>query len=322
VNRVAGLNLIVLLVAIAATLALAWPRATPSAKGAVSRSDQPANLPVKTRLESGELAIADASGSLVPLRRYHRIVSTNLVTDRLLIELCDPSRIRAISRAAAERKLDGYRYRGLDIVDGFGPIEAMLALKPDLVLMNSFGAPGSAQRLRSAGVEVFDLGQLHGESSLAHVALSLGELLGEPERARRFIDSLEGRMKRASAGLGSRPHKRAVFLSILGPDLQCGTRGTSYHDIMVAAGLEDVAARDYHGWPALSAEQVLALAPDIVVTRAGAAERVCRYPGMEHLAPCRGEGRIVELPGELLDEPGPSMLDAAELLFALVYGSE
>jgi hypothetical protein len=40
---------------------------------------------------------------------------------------------------------------------------------------------------------------------------------------------------------------------------------------------------------------------------------------MEHLLGCRGEGAIVELPGELLDEPGPAMLDAAERLFSLVY---
>jgi iron complex transport system substrate-binding protein len=320
-NRVSFVNLTVLLGAIAGTLALAWPRGHGPVSGGTHPSEPTANAPAKVRLDSGEMAIADALGDLVPLRRYQRIVSTNLMTDRLLIELGEPIRIRAISRAAAERKRDGYRYLGLDIVDGFGPIEAILALRPDLVLTNSFGTPGSAQRLRSAGVQVFDLGEMHGEESLAHVALSLGELLGEPERAQRFIKAFEGRMRRVSVGLGSRPRKRALFLSVLGPDLQCGTRGTSYHDIMTAAGLEDVAARTYRGWPALSAEQVLALAPEIVVTRSDAADRLCRYPGMDHLPPCRGDGRIIELPGELLDEPGPSMLDAAELLFEIVYGN-
>jgi iron complex transport system substrate-binding protein len=322
VNRVAYLNLSALLAALAATLVLAWPRGSASPKRGPTPDDPKSSVPAKTRLASGEMAIADASGTLVPLRRYQRVVSTSLLSDRLLIELCEPTRIRAVSRAAAERQRDGYRYRGLDIVDGFGPVEAILALKPDLVLMNSFGSTGSAERLRSAGVVVFDLGELRGESTLVRIALSLGELLGEPERARRLVDGFQARMSRVSAGLGARPRKRAMFLSILGPDLQCGTRGTSYHDILTAAGLDDVAARDYRDWPALSAEKVLALAPEIVVTRAGARERVCRYPGMDRLAPCRGEGRIVELPGELLDETGPSMLEAAELLFALVYESE
>jgi iron complex transport system substrate-binding protein len=322
VNRVAYANSSALLAALAATLTLAWPRGSVSPKRGPDRNDPRSGLPAKTRLANGEPAIADASGTPVPLRRYQRIVSTSLMTDRLLIELCEPTRIRAVSRAAAERARDGYRYRGLDLVDGFGPVEGILALKPDLVLMNRFGAQTSAQRLRGAGVVVFDLGELRGESTLVDIALSLGELLGEPERARRFIDGFQGRMRRVSAGLGVRPRKRAMFLSVLGPDLQCGTRGTSYHDILTAAGLQDVAARDYRDWPALSAEQVLALAPEIVVTRAGASGRICGYPGMDHLAPCRGEGRIVEIPGELLDEAGPSMLEAAELLFALVYGSQ
>ncbi len=67
--------------------------------------------------------------------------------------------------------------------------------------------------------------------------------------------------------------------------------------------------------------QVLALAPEIIVTREGSAERVCKYPGMVHAPPCHGQGRIVELPGELLDEPGLAMLEAAETLYNLVYSA-
>jgi iron complex transport system substrate-binding protein len=318
-NRVTATNLSALSLAIAATVVLAWPHGQRSAGKPTAPRDLGTTTLPKTRLPSGAWAIADASGTWIPLRTYRAIVSTNLVTDRLLVELIDRPRVRAVSRAATERKRDGYRYAGLDTVDGFGPVEPILILKPDLVLTNSFGAPGTAQRLRNAGIEVFDLGELHGVSSLAHVALGLGELLGEPERARRFVESFVARMGHVSAGLGSRPRKRALFLSILGPDLQAGTVGTSYHDIMTAAGLEDVGASEYRGWPALTSEQVLALAPEIIVAREGSRSRVCAYPGMNRMSPCRDDGQIVELPGELLDEPGPAMLDAAELLFPLVY---
>lgn len=319
-NRVRFLNLAALAAAIVATMLLAWPHAPSRFRAAGATVSLTPTAPVRVRLPGDEWGIVDASGTTVPLRRYSSIVSTNLVTDRLLVEMCERTRIRAVSRAAAERKRDGYRYAGLDTVDGFGPVEAILVLKPDLVLMNSFGAPGAAERLRNAGVQVFDLGQLRGMQSLIHTASSLGELLGEAERAQRFVGSFETRMREVSAPLAAQRRKTGLFLSILGPDLQAGTRGTSYHDIMLAAGLTDVAERDYQGWPALSAEQVLALAPEIIVTREGAADRVCKYPGMEHLRSCREGGAIVELPGELLDEPGPAMLDAAEMLFAMVYG--
>jgi iron complex transport system substrate-binding protein len=276
---------------------------------------------LRVSLGNGAFAVADASRHLVPLRRYQRIVSTNLVTDRLLVELCEPTRILAVSSAAAERERDGYRYQGLRTVDGFGPVEAILALRPDLVLTNSFGLPGSSDRLRSAGVQVFDLGELRGMDSLSKVAGSLGELLGVRERAQRLVQSFTTRMRNVSARMGTRKPVRAMFLSTLGPDLQGGTRGTSYHDILIAAGLDDVAAKTYHDWPAYSAEQVLALAPDIVVTREGFAAGICKYPGMDHVPACRGNGHIVELAGELLDEPGMAMLEAAEELYALVYGT-
>ncbi len=320
-NRTTAANSALLFLALLGTLALGWPGSSPRARITRARTPSIAGAPARVALGDGAFAIADAAGHLVPLRRYHRIVSTNLVTDHLLLELCEPTRILAVSRAAAERKRDGFRYRGLATVDGFGPAEAMVALRPDLVLTNSFGSPGYADRLRDAGIQVFDLGELRGQRSLSYVALGLGELMGVPERAQRLMRDFGVRMRRVSARLGAQKPKRAMYLTTLGPDLQGGTRGTSYHDIMVAAGLVDIAAKDYRDWPAYSAEQVLALAPEIIVTREGFASGVCKYPGMDHAPPCRGQGRIVELPGELLDEPGLAMLEAAETLFGLVYGA-
>jgi iron complex transport system substrate-binding protein len=321
VNRTSLANSIALLVALAGTMALGWPNAGERARTVRTGTPGVEGAPARVRLESGLFAIPDATGRLVPLRRYHRIVSTNLVTDHLLVELCEPSRILAVSTAAAERKRDGFRYQGMTTVDGFGPAEAMVALQPDLVLTNSFGSPGHSERLRSAGIEVFDLGELRGEKSLSYVALGLGELLEAPARARQLVHSFANRMRRVSAGLGPRKPIRAMYLSTLGPDLQGGTRGTSYHDILVAAGLVDVAAESYRDWPAYAAEQVLALAPEIIVTREGLADGICKYPGMNHAPPCRGQGSIVELPGELLDEPGLAMLEAAEMLYGLAYGA-
>jgi iron complex transport system substrate-binding protein len=315
-NRASLVNVLALALAIGLLAAIAWPRA-PGGRGPLRVAHADA-LPV--RLPSGELGVADATGRVLPLRGYQHVVSTNLVTDRLLLELCEPTRIRAVSAAAAARQRDGYRYRGLATVDGFGPPEAVVALKPDLVLTSSFGAPGAAERLRSAGIEVFELGELRGEVSFTRIVSSLGLLLGVSERAERLREAFSRRMRALAALHGTRPPLRALYLATLGPDLQGGTVGTSYHDILTAAGLLDVAAARYRDWPAYSAEQVLELDPQIIVTRQGYAAGICSYPGMDRIAPCRGQGRILELAGELLDEPGLGMLEAAEDLAALAYG--
>lgn len=316
-KRVTLANLLPLVLGLLAVAVLAWPRDHAGPRRTVRRAGLAATVnPVATADGQG---VVDASGRLVPLRPYQRIVSTNLVTDRLLIELCERPRILAVSAAAAARSRDGYRYRDLGTVEGFGAIEAMVARKPDLVLTNSFGSPGFADRLRQAGIQVFDLGELRGERSFSAVASSVGLLLGVPERAERLRESFASRMRALAARHAGARRPRALYLSTLGPDLLGGTVGTSYHDIMRAAGLDDVAAGRYRDWPAFAPEQVLELAPELVVTRAGSAERVCAFPGMSHIGPCRGEGRMVELDGELLDEPGLGMLEAAEELARLVH---
>jgi iron complex transport system substrate-binding protein len=271
-----------------------------------------------TRVQS----LSDATAQPVPLRHYSRIVSTNLVTDRLLLELAEPDRILAFSRAASERPQDGYRYRGKPIVDGFGPVEALIALRPDLVLTNSFGTPGRTAKLRSAGIEVFDLGELRGVSSLLRASKTLGALLGQPERGQEFARTFVQRMNNVAAGLAGRPRKTALFLSIIGSQVQGGTAGTALHDVLTAGGLDDIAAVRYRDWPAYSAEQLLDLAPDLIVTKQGMSATVCAFPGADHLLACHEPDRIIELPAELLDEPGPAMLEAAEAIYRRVYGEQ
>jgi iron complex transport system substrate-binding protein len=320
-NRTTLGNSLLLLLGLGLATAAAWPRSDqePWRKVVLATHTSATHIPP---FGSDGAEIRDASGHPVRRQRYQRIVSTNLVTDRLLVELCEPARILAVSRAAAARRRDGYRYQGLRTVDGFGAPEAMVTLRPDLVLTNSFGVPGVAARLRDAGIEVFDLGELRGERSFAFVVSSLGVLLDVPERAGRLLASFTSRMRALPTSLGGRVPRRGLFLSTLGPDLQGGTIGTSYHDILVAAGLVDVAAARYRDWPAYSPEQVLDLQPEVVVTRRGYSAAICRYPGMDHIGPCQGQGAIVELDGELLDEPGLAMLEAAEELFAAIYGRQ
>jgi iron complex transport system substrate-binding protein len=276
----------------------------------------------RSSASSGSARLVDASLYPVPLRRYTRIVSTNLVTDRLLLELAEPDRILAFSRAAAERPQDGYRYAGKLVVDGFGPVEALIALQPDLVLTNSFGTPGRAAKLRSAGIEVFDLGELRGVGSLVIATETLAELLGQPERGKQFARTFVQRMNSAAAGLAGRPRKTALFLSIIGNQVQGGTAGTALHDILTAGGLVDIAAANYRDWPAYSAEQLLALQPYLIVTKQGMSAAVFAFPGADHLLACREPDQIIELPAELLDEPGPAMLEAAEAIYTRVYGAE
>jgi iron complex transport system substrate-binding protein len=289
---------------------------TPTFTNAVS-SARPQRLP------DGSWAIADAAGHLVPLRDYRRIASTSILSDRLLMDLAEPDRVLAVGRTSVKAAPGRWRFAGKPVIDGMGPIEAIIALKPDLVLMNVFGADGRIEKLRGAGIEVFNLGELHGLSTLLPTAEVIGALLGDPARGRQWGHDFKSRMARVAAPLGDRPRLRAVYLAVYAGHILGGSRGTSYHDVLTHAGLIDAAAEaGFHDWPQFRAEQVAALDPDVIVTKDGMPEAVCTAPGLERLRACgqgARAGRLLTLPDEFLEDPGAGMLDAAERLFDLAY---
>jgi iron complex transport system substrate-binding protein len=273
-------------------------------------------------LPGGGLALADATGTLVPLRPYRRIVSTSVLSDRLLVELAEADRVLAFSAVGARTSLWAYQYAGKTTVEGLGALEPIIALRPDLVLLSSFGAPARVAKLRAAGIAAFDLGEMRGLSTLPATAEAVGALLGHPERAARFLQSFQRRLRAVAAGLGDRRRHTAIYVAAIGPAIYGGTVGTSYHDVLVAAGLVDAAATRFRDWPSYSAEQVIALDPQHLVTKTGRGGALCHHPGLDRLAACRTPGGVIELPDALLDEPGPAMLDAAEALYETVYGQE
>jgi iron complex transport system substrate-binding protein len=310
-------NTAALVTALALALGLGYER-RPRGPTTVVQPSTTVTSVARVPLPEGGFGVADASGHLVPLRRYDRIVSTNLVADHLLLELAEPTRILAVSKISARSPWQ-WRFAGKPTVDGMGPLEIIIALKPDLVLMNVFGGEGRAEKLRGAGIAVFNLGELRGLSTFLPTAEVVGELLGAPERARAFVEHFRQRFERVATVLGSRPRRRAVYLAVIAGSIIGGTRGTSYHDVLTHAGLIDAAADRYTDWPKYRPEQIAALDAELIVTKDGMSDAVCTHPGLEALPACKNPGRVLTLPEGLLEEPGMAMLDAAERLFLQAY---
>jgi iron complex transport system substrate-binding protein len=283
--------------------------ARPAAGGALAAATLP----------DGRPAARDARGTLVALGGYRRVISLALAADQLLLELCEPERVIACSSygspADAFRMGERPRLRGLD------DLEAVIALHGDLVLLSSTGGDAvKIDRLRAAGTAVFDLGDQGGLDSLCADALSIGALLGTAERAQRLAATLRRRMAGVAARLPPAvARRRALVVTVVGGTLFGGTVGTSYHDVLDAAGLIDVAAGSYHGWPQYRAEELIALAPAVIVTATGMGEALRRAPGLAAMAALRQPGGVIELDGELLSDSGPGMLACAEALFAASY---
>lgn len=261
----------------------------------------------------------DATGRSVRCGGYLRVASGSLLTDQLLDELVPRERIVAFS-IHGDTTLRAHRYRDRPHLDPNGDLERLLALRPDLLLVNHFLDPGKRRRLEDAGVTVFDLGPMRGvDTFLPNLALA-GRLLGEQERAAHAERAFRRRLAAVASDVPQEHRPTGAYLATYGTQIYGGTRGTSFHDVLEAAGLRDVEAVAHEGWPELTSEVILGLDPDVVVTTRGRRTLLCEHPGLSALRACRTPGAVVELPQGIADDPGFGMLDAAELLRDAVHG--
>ena len=265
----------------------------------------------------GQRGLVDATGHFHVLRHFERIVSVSGVADDLLLALCEPERIVAFS-AYAKRSAGGHRFGDRVLQRADLDPETLLALAPDLVLVNNLSRQDRIVRLRESGVAVFDLGDMRGMKTLVPNIRTAGILLGHPRAGRELAQALTGHMQALAARVPSERRKRALYAGIHGDKIYGGTRGTSYADVLWAAGLEDAAADRYHDWPRYTSEQLLSIDPPMIVTQAGMADTFCRHPGMASLRACRAKD-LIEIDPALLLDPGLEMPLAADAIQRKAY---
>ena len=256
-----------------------------------------------------------------PEAGFQRIVSLGIVSDAALAALCEPQRVLAIS--AWSTGPVARQWSGKPRLAGLDDLEAIIALHPDLVLVSTSDASGGSgteaerlARLRAAGVRVETLGPMRGLATYAVDLAHIGDLLGRGDEARLIGQRLGERLARIADPTAVRP--RALYVAAFSGTLFGGTTGTSYHDVLVAAGCTDAAAAAYAGWPQFSVEQVITLAPEVIVTKRGMGDALRALPGMTALR----QTRIIEITGDLLEDPGPRLLEAAEELHAVLQRAE
>jgi iron complex transport system substrate-binding protein len=271
-----------------------------------------------TVLPDGARALPDATGALIRLEPRHRIASGSLLADPLLLALAAPTDVVAFSSRAPDAR-DAYRYAGKPSLDPTRRVEHLLALQPDLVLLNSLGEHARIEQLRAAGVLVFDLGPMWGVQTFLRNVAQIGWLVGRPEAARELSARFQARLDAIAGHLANRPRRGALYLGIHGNDLFGGTRGSSFHDVLTYAGLLDVAARDYQGWPTYDPETLLTLDPEIVVTQLGMRAALCGRAELGRLRACGPHGDVIEVEAQILSDAGLGMLDAAELIHQAAY---
>lgn len=256
-------------------------------------------------------SVRDASGADVPRGPRRCIVSASTVSDRVVLELVGAGALCAVATPERCERPWCASLRGKPRITTLDDLEALVRLEPDLVITANPGAPARLLRLREAGLPIFDIGPSTGVASLGEATRALGRVLDVEAVAESYWGRFMRRMS-SVAPLTAKERPRALYLGLYGSTLVGGARDTSWHDVLEAAGLHD-AAEDRTGWPSWSAVDVAERNPNVIVTEPGMGARLCSRDGLAQTEACT-LGRVAEVDADLLGDPGPTMLDAAEAL--------
>ncbi len=226
----------------------------------------------------------------------------------------DPALARAI--AGVTRFDDAPEVAGAARVGGYvdPSVEAVLALKPDLVLAEA--APGNRaaiERLAALGIPVraFFLGT---RAEILAAIEEVARLVGRGDEGRALRAAIERRLTAIEGAPRPGPSPRAIVIYGWEPIVAAGP-GTFADELLRSAGGRNALAEARAAYPALTAEALLAASPALIVDAAHARPPI-RAEILGVLA-ARG-GRLAEASPALL-RPGVRLAEAVEELYRALW---
>ena len=201
-------------------------------------------------------------------------------------------------------------------------LERIVALSPDLCIAIKDGNPKeTVDRLQSLNIPVFAANP-HNLESMMQTIQKIGDILNASAKAKTLVADMRSRVQQVDALVSRIDRRPRVFIQIgISPIISAGSN-TFIHELIVRAGGINVAAGN-RAYPHFSREQVLALAPEVLIitsmSRSGAFEKAkADWNRLADMPAVRDE-RIYTVDSDVFDRPSPRLLDALEILTRLLH---
>lgn len=190
-------------------------------------------------------------------------------------------------------------------------IEAIVALKPDLVLMAT--SSRGAQRLESFGLKVLAL-EPKRSADAQRVMGVLGEVLGVPD-AQRIWRQIEAGVAAAAQSLPPEVRRLRVYYEVSSGGYAAGPQ-SFIGELMTRLGVQNIVTPELGPFPRINPEYVVRANPDLVMIGSRNAAGLEQRPGWQGMRALR-ERRVCVFSADesdVLVRPGPRMAEAARLM--------
>jgi iron complex transport system substrate-binding protein len=211
----------------------------------------------------------DASGALLLIpHKPQRIVSQTLGTDEILLAICDPQRLVALSMLADDPQYSNVTAQARLVKERTNvEVEHILRLRPDIIFVASYSKAEMVELLKAAQAPVFRFAYFDRLEDIKANIRTIGYALGEDEKAEALVQQMERDLARIH---GSIPTDRQPLRVMSYEPLGFTAGANTLFDAMVqAVGAINVAAEQgVTGFRKISSEQLTVWNPDVLITGA------------------------------------------------------
>ena len=309
-------------------LAACSPQAAPTAAPApteVSVTESPATQAATEPPTTNTLTMTDGLGREISLNGpAQRVVSLAPSNTEILFA------IGAGSQVVGRDEFADYPEEAKSIQSVGGSMgeyssEAIVALKPDLVLAAEINPPELVKQLEDLGLTVYYLKNPKTIEEMYDNLAIVGQLTGHDVTS--MVDSLKARVAAVDEKINSATDKPVVFYEIDATDpTKPYTYGPgTFGDLLITrAGGTNLAttAGITDPYPQVSLEQIVATNPAVIVLGDSlfgvTAESVATRPGWEKIAAVTNK-QVHPFDDNLVSRPGPRLVDGLEQLAKLLH---
>lgn len=237
--------------------------------------DSPSTLPVASDRASNPFPreLKDATGeSLVISAKPQRIVSQTLGTDEILLAICSPERIVALSNLAEDADVSNVVEQAKQIPGRTTKgAEQIIQLGPDLIFVASYSRAETVNLLKASKSPVFRFANFDSIADIKSNIRAVGYATGCDAEAEKIVQQMDQELAAIKARIPTnRPPVRVMSYGREG--YTAGSK-TIFDDVLRAAGAVNVSAEHgITGFTKISVEKIAEWQPDVVVNGANRAE--------------------------------------------------
>lgn len=223
----------------------------------------------QAEVEKTAYTVTDVQGYKINFQaKPQRIISMTISTDEILLDLVDTKRIVAFSRLVDDPGISNIVERAQavpDRVDGQSS-EAIMALRPDLILVPDFVKPEVIQSLRDMDLKVYVYATPKSIGEVEDCIRYLAAAVGEKEQGELMVEKMQKHLQAVEQQIGDIPEaqqERVVFLRTNGAYY---SPQASFNDVCKYAKVRNALAETGYDKPVyVTQEEIVRLNPDAFI---------------------------------------------------------